>query len=60
MNDEVPVLFDGLAGALLPEEGWEVLSPWLEPPLGGGWGSARKARSRKHRSCGESHRNGAC
>jgi hypothetical protein len=26
MSDELPVPFNGLAGALLPEEGWEVLS----------------------------------
>jgi hypothetical protein len=36
--DEVPVPFDGLASALLLEEGWEVLSNSLELPLGGGSG----------------------
>jgi hypothetical protein len=35
MNDEGSVPFDGLASALLVEEGWEGLSNWLEPPLGG-------------------------
>jgi hypothetical protein len=30
--------FDGLASALLTEEGWVVLSNWLEPTLGGGSG----------------------
>jgi hypothetical protein len=35
MNDELPVPFDRLAGALLLEEGWEVSSDWLEPLLGG-------------------------
>jgi hypothetical protein len=35
MIGEQSLPFDGLASALLVEEGWEVLSPWLEPPLGG-------------------------
>ncbi len=34
----VPV--DGLAGALLTEEGWEVWSHWLEPPSWRGLGEA--------------------
>lgn len=38
MSDELPVPFDRLSGALLPEEGWEASSDWLEPPLGGGSG----------------------
>ena len=33
MSDELPVPFNGLAGDLLPEEGWEVSSNWLEPLL---------------------------
>ena len=35
MSDELPVPFVSLASALLAEEGWEVFSTWLEPPLGG-------------------------
>jgi hypothetical protein len=34
MYDERSVPLDGLAGALIPEEGWEMLSNRLEPPLG--------------------------
>ena len=44
MNDEVPGPFDGLASALLLEEGWEVLSYWLEPTLGGGSGELMDSR----------------
>ena len=60
MNDEVPVPFDGLASALLLEEGWEVLSNWLEPPLGGGWGSTRKSRRCEAPFPWLCHGNGAC
>jgi hypothetical protein len=45
MNDEGSVPFDGLASALLPEEGWVVLSNWLEPPLGGGSGELNVRQS---------------
>jgi hypothetical protein len=44
MNGEGSVPFDDLAGALLPEEGWEELAVSLEPPLGGGWGSGTYPR----------------
>jgi hypothetical protein len=38
------VPFDRLAGALLPEEGWEVSSLWLEPTRGGGSGEPTDAQ----------------
>jgi hypothetical protein len=40
MIDEVPVPFDGLTSVLLAEEGWEVLSNWLEPRSWRGLGGA--------------------
>jgi hypothetical protein len=41
MNDEGSVPFDGLASALLLEEGWEVLSGRLEPRSWRGLGGAQ-------------------
>ena len=43
MNDEEAVPFDGLASALILEEGWEVLSNWLEPRSWRGLGGAERS-----------------
>jgi hypothetical protein len=45
MNDVGRARFDGLASALLPEEGWEVLTNSLEPRSWRGLGGAQHSAS---------------